>query len=45
MEWAVLDWNRAAIDFYERAGARQLGEWLHYRLLRTDMEKIIQERD
>jgi GNAT superfamily N-acetyltransferase len=45
MEWAVLDWNRAAIDFYERAGARQLKEWLHYRLVRTDMEKVIQKRD
>jgi GNAT superfamily N-acetyltransferase len=45
MEWAVLDWNRSAIDFYERAGARQLKEWLYYRLLRTDMEKIIQKEN
>ena len=45
MEWAVLDWNRTAIDFYERAGARQLKEWLYYRLVRTDMEKIIQKEN
>src|SRR5262249_11970227 len=45
MEWAVLDWNHVAIDFYERAGARQLKEWLSYRLVRTDMEKIIQKRN
>jgi GNAT superfamily N-acetyltransferase len=45
MEWAVLDWNRSAIDFYERAGARQLKEWLYYRLVRTDMEKIIQKEN
>ena len=32
MEWVVLDWNRLAIDFYERLGARRLGEWETYRL-------------
>ncbi len=26
-EWAVLDWNRPAIDFYERQGAVVLPEW------------------
>jgi len=26
MEWAVLDWNRPAIDFYEKLGARRLSE-------------------
>ena len=45
MEWAVLDWNRPAIDFYERAGARQLKEWLYYRLLRTDMERICRKEN
>jgi GNAT superfamily N-acetyltransferase len=32
MEWAVLNWNRAAIDFYERMGAVSLSEWTTYRL-------------
>ena len=32
MEWVVLDWNRPAIEFYERRGARRLGEWQTYRL-------------
>jgi GNAT superfamily N-acetyltransferase len=41
MEWQVLDWNRPAIDFYERLGARQLKEWLSYRLLRKGMEAIL----
>jgi len=45
MEWAVLDWNRPAINFYERAGARRLEEWLYYRLLRPEMEKLIQKRN
>ena len=32
LEWAVLDWNRDAIGFYERLGARPLSEWTVYRL-------------
>ncbi|HSP08391.1 MAG TPA: GNAT family N-acetyltransferase [Candidatus Dormibacteraeota bacterium] len=32
LEWAVLDWNRAAIDFYERLGATPNSEWTVYRL-------------
>jgi GNAT superfamily N-acetyltransferase len=44
MEWAVLDWNRLAIDFYERAGARQLEEWKYYRLTVPDMERILGDR-
>ena len=32
MEWVVLDWNTPAIEFYERRGARRLGEWHTYRL-------------
>lgn len=37
MEWVVLDWNRAAIDFYERMGARRLTEWYTYRLTHEAM--------
>jgi GNAT superfamily N-acetyltransferase len=32
MEWAVLDWNRPAIRFYERLGARLRKEWILTRL-------------
>ncbi len=31
-EWAVLDWNKPAIEFYESIGARAHGEWVKYRL-------------
>ena len=31
-EWSVLNWNRRAIDFYEKMGARPLSEWTVYRL-------------
>jgi GNAT superfamily N-acetyltransferase len=32
LEWSVLDWNKPAIDFYERLGARpDDGGWIMYR--------------
>jgi GNAT superfamily N-acetyltransferase len=32
MEWAVLNWNKRAIEFYERMGAVGIKEWTVYRL-------------
>jgi len=32
VEWWVLDWNKPAIDFYERMGAKPMSEWTVYRL-------------
>jgi GNAT superfamily N-acetyltransferase len=32
LEWAVLNWNKEAIGFYERLGARANSEWTVYRL-------------
>ena len=32
-EWAVLDWNQPAIDFYKGLGAREMSDW---RIFRTD---------
>jgi GNAT superfamily N-acetyltransferase len=32
LEWAVLNWNRDAIRFYERLGAKPNSEWTVYRL-------------
>ena len=31
-EWAVLDWNRPAIDFYLSKGAEPMDEWRTYRV-------------
>ena len=28
IEWNVLDWNKPAIDFYEKSGAKILDDWL-----------------
>src|SRR5205823_13715418 len=32
MEWAVLDWNDPAIQFYRKIGAKPNEEWTIYRL-------------
>jgi GNAT superfamily N-acetyltransferase len=32
MEWAVLNWNRRAIQFYERMGAEGVLDWTVYRM-------------
>jgi GNAT superfamily N-acetyltransferase len=37
VEWAVLDWNRLAIDFYDRLGATPLDAW---RMMRLDGEAL-----
>jgi len=41
MEWAVLDWNQIAIDFYKRLGAAHLSEWQHYRMGRDQLERLL----
>ena len=40
MEWAVLDWNTPAIEFYERLGARRLTEWQLCRLRAEDLARL-----
>lgn len=32
-EWAVLDWNQPAIDFYHAIGAQHKKQWLGYQLV------------
>ena len=32
LDWVVLDWNRLALDFYRRLGARPLSDWTTMRL-------------
>ncbi len=41
MEWTVLEWNQLAIDFYKRLGASHMRDWHLYRLVRSDMEKLL----
>jgi GNAT superfamily N-acetyltransferase len=43
MEWAVLDWNEPALNFYETLGARQMNEWVIHRLTPPEIEKLAAE--
>lgn len=40
LDWAVLDWNTPAIDFYEQLGAEPLDDWTTMRLDRTAIESV-----
>jgi len=41
MEWSVLTWNKNAIKFYEKAGARRLSEWYYYRLDSKALDRLV----
>jgi GNAT superfamily N-acetyltransferase len=40
MEWAVLDWNEPAIQFYRKLGAKPLDEWTVFRLTGEGIAKL-----
>ena len=40
MEWAVLDWNEPAIQFYRTLGAAPMDDWTVFRLKRADITKL-----
>ncbi|MGP8124785.1 MAG: N-acetyltransferase family protein [Nitrososphaerales archaeon] len=40
MEWAVLGWNKKAIGFYEKLGAKRLTGWHFYRLTRDELKRV-----
>jgi GNAT superfamily N-acetyltransferase len=39
MEWAVLDWNTPAIEFYRSLGAVAMSEWTVFRLAGPTLER------
>ena len=43
MEWAVLDWNEPAIEFYRRLGARPNEEWTIFRLTREGISNLARD--
>ena len=43
MEWAVLDWNEPAIQFYKKLGALPRDEWTVFRLTRDGIAKLAKE--
>ncbi len=40
MEWAVLDWNEPAINFYRTLGAKPMHEWTVFRLTRDEIARL-----
>ena len=44
LEWAVLDWNQPAIDFYRMLGARPQDEWTTFRLTGEALERLGKNR-
>ncbi len=40
LEWAVLNWNQPAIDFYEDLGAQRMTEWGPFRLTGDGLARL-----
>ncbi|MEO5722049.1 MAG: GNAT family N-acetyltransferase [Chthoniobacterales bacterium] len=40
MEWAVLEWNEPAIQFYKKLGAQPMEEWTTFRLTREGIAAL-----
>jgi GNAT superfamily N-acetyltransferase len=40
MEWAVLNWNDPAIQFYRKLGAKPMNDWTVFRLTRDGIAKL-----
>ena len=40
MEWAVLNWNEPAIQFYHKLGAKPMDEWTVFRLTRDGIKRL-----
>jgi GNAT superfamily N-acetyltransferase len=42
MEWAVLDWNDPAIQFYRKLGAKPMDDWTVFRLTGDGIKELAQ---
>jgi len=42
LEWWVLDWNKSAIGFYQRIGAKPMDEWTVYRLTSSALDQLVE---
>ncbi len=40
LDWAVLDWNQPAIDFYRRLGAIPMNDWTGFRLTGSALDEV-----
>ena len=41
VEWTVLDWNLAAIDFYQKSGAKVLSDWRTVQMDKKTIQNFI----
>ncbi len=44
LEWTALNWNRNALDFYRRLGAKALDEWVLVRLDSRGLRRLAATR-
>jgi GNAT superfamily N-acetyltransferase len=42
IEWVVLDWNKAAISFYEKSGATILKDWYTVQMSEKKLERYLE---
>jgi GNAT superfamily N-acetyltransferase len=42
LEWAVLDWNTPAIQFYKKLGAGPLDDWTLFRITGDALQRLAQ---
>jgi hypothetical protein len=43
-EWAALNWNTPAIDFYCRLGAKPLSDWTIFRITPKEIDALASQR-
>ena len=43
-EWAVLDWNKKARNFYRKLGAKTMNDWLIVRLDRRALRSVAKKK-
>jgi len=43
LEWSVLNWNEAAIKFYQKMGASPLDEWTMFRVAGNKLKELAEE--
>jgi GNAT superfamily N-acetyltransferase len=42
-EWTALNWNKPALDFYNRLGARTMDEWVLLRLDAAGLRRVAEQ--
>src|SRR4051812_22873881 len=45
MEWAVLDWNEPALQFYRKLGAAPMDEWTVFRLTEEGIARLAESNN